>query len=195
MIRALVSRLSLKVSIVLAIILYANPLAAQVHCPWYYYGQSWYLHFNDRSGPEETTFARTNVVLFDRSANIPDSALWKGMCPWIFVLPDWQTEGKLNYSVRGHLNNSIYPYAINYHESLGASILLYNVNETRWDVVTNLTQIRPRLERFKFSILEDEFTFNEAGEVYHKAYGKVGTFRCTIPPETHPCRAGKYHIR
>ena len=172
--------------------LIAGEGAAQARCPWNDYGQSWYLHFNDRSGPRGTALPRGAVVLFEKNAKIPDDELWEGMCPTISVLADWQTNGTLSYGVRGHLNNSIYPYAIDYSEQFGVTIRLYNRNEARWDIITSITQIRPRLDKFKFSILDDEFTFNEAGEVYHKVYGKVGKFLCTLPPATHPCRAGKF---
>lgn len=178
-----------ELTLITVIILFfsTNVLNALSQCPWNDYGQSWYLHFNDRSGPKETTRGRGAYVMFTNAASIPNSEVWKGTCPLISVLADWQTEpNTVHYSVGGFFRDSRNPYAITHYKGRGG-ILLYNPNEPRWDTVTNKVQIRPRLERFKFSIFDDEFTFNEAGEVYHRLYGYVGKFSCSNPKRSHPC--------
>lgn len=154
-----------------------QPKAANLDCPWN--DNSSWRYFLNRD------WASIYVVI-DNNAKASGEP-WNNSC---FKLI--QERGSDNASISGYFSD--WPYI--YYEYTNDPQLRIP-SASRWlpnfsyERTPQFALRKPEPNRYKFWAHATQFTFNEAGEIYHSRFGKVGRFLCDVPPPTTACMQGK----
>jgi len=140
------------------------------HCPGFDSRKSWRNYFSKE---------RNEVsIVFSESDNVPASEPWKGRC----LIARFEVS-KNRWQVNGY-----------YRNRREAQITYFYPNNTfenqhwdkKWRYSNGVSQWSDPT-KFEIPVLGGRFNFNEAGEVIHKIYGRVGYLKCYHPNTNNPC--------